>query len=76
MIVPRRIYMRSVVGGNFNGLDRPAFAIGQLLFSQAGKVARNIACRLTMRTIPDGYFLLRRVGGYIVLERYRNIDQS
>src|SRR5262249_32535337 len=56
-------------------LDRPAFAIWQILLAQAGKELDHVRRRLPVGEIVDLRAIARRIGGDVVFQRHGNVDQ-
>ena len=73
--MPGRVEMGGAVGRQSDPFDRPAFAVGQVLLGEAGKELDHIGGRLPVREIVDLGPIARRIGGDVVLQRNRNVDQ-
>src|SRR4051812_23428132 len=67
--------MGRAVRRQLDPLDRPAFGIGQVLLGEAGEEFDNIRCGLPVGEIVDLGPIARRIGGNIVLQRNRDVDQ-
>jgi hypothetical protein len=66
--------MRAVVGREFDPLDRPAFAVRQVFALQAGEEFLQHRDGVAVSQICDRGFETRRVGGHVVLQGDREID--
>src|SRR5258707_10453079 len=76
MKVPGCIEMSAVVGGELHLLDRPALPIRQILRLQPFEELQHARQALLMIDVLNGGMASRRIGRHVVLQRYRNIDQS
>src|SRR5262245_66315929 len=61
--MPRCVEVCGVVGREPDPLDRPAFAIWQILLAQAGKELKHVRRRLPVGEIVDLRAVARRTGG-------------
>ena len=73
--MPGRIEMRGVMRGQPDPFDRPAFRSGQVALLQAGKEFHHVGRGLPMILIFDLRAVAGRIGGDIVFERNRNVDE-
>src|SRR6266446_9951276 len=76
MKVPGCIEMSAVVGGELHLLDRPALPIRQILRLQPFEELQHARQALLVIDVLDRGMASRRIGGHVVLQRHRNIDQS
>src|SRR5260370_6264764 len=70
-----RVEMRAVGGRERDVLDRPAFAVGQLLDAQPGEELHHFGRRLAVVAVLDLRAEAGRIGGDVVLQRHRDVDQ-
>ena len=75
MEVVGRVEVRAVVRGQLHDLHRPAFAVGQVFLLQAGKERQDAGYALVVIGIFDMRAKTRRIGGYVVLQRHRDVDE-
>src|SRR5262249_31480825 len=73
--MPGRVEVGGVVGGQPDPFDRPAFAIGQLVLAQPGEELGEVGGGLAVGEVVDFRTEPRRVGGDVVFQRHRYIDQ-
>ena len=73
--MPGRVEVGGAVGGELDPLDRPAFAVGQILLGEAGKELDHVGGGLPVGEIVDLRPVARRIGGDVVLQRNRDVDQ-
>ncbi|HZT25055.1 MAG TPA: hypothetical protein VFA57_05055, partial [Pseudolabrys sp.] len=69
-------FMRAVVGGEVDLLDRPAFAVGQLLRFQAGKQRRQQRAGVLAGLVLNFRPHKGRVEHGVVVERDRDVDDT
>src|SRR5262249_57381963 len=69
--MPRCVEVRGVVGREPDPLDRPAFAIWQILLAQAGKEPDHLRRRLPVGETSDLSAIARRIGGRVVFPAAR-----
>ena len=74
--MPGRIEMGAIVGGDGDTLDRPALPVRQVFGAQPRKEGQKIAEALLVADIGDRGNLDRRVGGNVVGEGDRKIDDA
>jgi hypothetical protein len=73
--MPGRIEVGGAVGGELDPLDRPTFAVWQVVLGKAGKELDHVGRRLPMCEIVDLGPMAGRIGGDVVLQRHRDVDQ-
>jgi hypothetical protein len=73
--MPGCVEVGGIVGRERDPLDRPAFAIRQILLTQAGKELDDVGRGLAVGGIVDLRPVSRRVGGDVVFQRHGNVDQ-
>jgi hypothetical protein len=73
--MPWCVEVSGVVGGEPDPFDRPAFAVRQILLTQAGKELDGVGGRLAVVVIIDAWFIARRIRSDAVLQRNRKVDQ-
>ncbi len=76
VVVPGRVHVGAVVGGDADPLDRPALALGQFVDREAGERAGELRRPLVVPDVVDLHRLERRVGRDVVVERDREVDES
>ena len=73
--MPGRIQMRAVVSRELDLLHRPTLPVRQVLGLQPFEKLQHARQALLVIDILDGRVPSRRIGGNVVLQRHRNIDQ-
>src|SRR6185437_11502943 len=72
--MPGRVEMGGAMSGQAYPFEAPTFAARQVFFFQAGKKLENIRSSRLMIEILDFWTVAWRIGGHIVFERDRNVD--
>src|SRR5262245_10107362 len=67
--VIRRVEMRAAMRRELDPLDRPAFAVGQLIDGQSRKELAYLFRGLLVIEVPDAWSVSGRISGDIVLQR-------
>jgi len=73
--MPGGVEVRGAVGRELDPFDRPAFIIGQVFLLQSGEELDDVGRRLPVGEIVDLGSIARRIGGDVVLQRHRDVDQ-
>src|SRR5438552_9886657 len=68
--------MGAVVGGELHLLDRPALPVRQILRLQPFEELQHARQALLVVDVLDRGVASWRIGGHVVLQRYRDINQS